>query len=110
MQNYVYPKGDFLSGFSETQEPCEYELACQNLVIRGMQYLDANPEKVSALLMAKASFDTNITEICDYMTADSNSYSGMQVSQAIIHLRQIKKMGWTWEQYIQELLNAESDK
>jgi len=34
------PQRDFLSGFSEGDEPCDYELECQRMVIRGVLYLD----------------------------------------------------------------------
>ena len=48
---YKYPVGDFLSGFSEDQSnPCDYELECQRMVIRGVEYLDDNQDYVDFIL------------------------------------------------------------
>ena len=42
-KKYVYPIGDFISGFStDENNPCDYELECQRMVIRGVEYLDKN--------------------------------------------------------------------
>jgi hypothetical protein len=52
--NYAYPVGDFLSGFSEdNQTPCEYELECQRMTIRGVQFLDANQDVYHKILAEK---------------------------------------------------------
>lgn len=100
--NYTYPKGDFLSGFSETDDnPCDYEIACQTLVIRGMDYIDANPTMKEKLLSIKSAYDTPIKPLTDYMTEFDFGLTGAMVSHAVQHLIYPVKFGW--DKYIEKL-------
>lgn len=101
-QKYIYPKGDFLSGFSETDDnPCEYEIACQTLVIRGMDYIDANPTMKEKLLSVKSAYDSPIKPLIEYMADFDNGLTGAMVSHAVQHLIYPVKFGWG--NYIEKL-------
>jgi hypothetical protein len=104
MSKYVYPKGDFLSGFSEGEEPCDYELECQRMVIRGVEYLDEHPEIVK--LISKASiliFSKRLVPMIEFMRGGHENFgqTGAMFNQSVKHAYHAKKMGW--EQYIKKL-------
>ena len=101
--NYVYPKGDFLSGFSEGGEICDYELACQTMVVRGMNYIDEHPEMKEILLKAKNVFDDELKPLTDVMVYGIDP-SGAMVSQSVRHLIYPQKHGW--EKYISEITKS----
>ena len=103
MNKYEFPKGDFLSGFSENdQEPCEYELECQRMVIRGVEYLDQNQhifEKISG--GGVGVYDTALEPMISYMLEPESGQSGAMVGHSVKHSYYAKKIGW--DKYIEFL-------
>ena len=108
-QQYAYPVGDFLSGFSEDENnPCEYELECQRMVIRGVEYLDNNQELVDRIANEKLGpFDEPLKPMVDYMCLheDSEQESFGQTGAMVDHTVRVayiaRKMGW--DVYIQKI-------
>ena len=90
MEKYVYPKGDFMSGFSEGDEVCDYELACQIMVVRGMEYIDEHPEMKEKLLASKNCYDEQLTPLINCMAYEIEP-SGAMVGIATTHLFYAKK-------------------
>lgn len=105
MEKYVYPKGDFMSGFSEGDEICDYELACQTMVVRGMNYIDEHPEMKFILMKTKDCFDKKISQLIDVM-AYGIQPSGAMVGITTTHLYFAQKHGW--EKYIEEITKIET--
>jgi hypothetical protein len=111
--NYVYPVGDFLSGFSDDEKnPCDYELECQRMVIRGVQYLDENPDIMDLINAGGVSvFDEPLRPMIEFMCenpdSEQESYgqTGGMVSHTVVHSYQAKKMGW--ETYIKRITEKE---
>lgn len=105
MEKYVYPKGDFLSGFSEGDEICDYELECQRMVSRGVQYLDEHPEIFTMISNGGvSSTDRRLHDMIDFMCKggdDEGGQTGAMVSHTVNHSYYAKKIGW--EKYIQKL-------
>ena len=109
--NYQYPIGDFLSGFSDDEKnPCEYELECQRMVIRGVQFFDKNPELHEWITKNKPhAFHAKLKPIIDYMCQNPDlkegeeafGQTGAMVGHTISHAYQAKKMGW--DEYIKRL-------
>lgn len=101
--NYKYPVGDFLSGFSEDQNnPCDYELECQRMVIRGVQYLDENPLLFDYLLKEQTNaFNSRLKGMIDFMTEGEGGQTGAMVSHSVNHAYYAKKMGW--DEYIKNI-------
>jgi len=103
MNKYEFPKGDFLSGFSENdQEPCEYELECQRMVIRGVEYLDQNQyifEKICG--GGVGVYDTALELMISYMLEPESGQTGAMVSHAVKHSYYAKIIGW--DKYIEFL-------
>jgi len=114
-KNYAYPVGDFLSGFSEDQNnPCEYELECQRMVIRGVQYLDEHKELVDLVRVLKVKVrDERIKPMIEFMCLhednpeESMGQTGMQVEHCVIVAFVAQRMGW--ETYIQKITNKEEE-
>jgi hypothetical protein len=112
MKNYAYPVGDFLSGFSDDlKNPCDYELECQRMVIRGVEYLDEHPE--IAELVDKGGvrvMDAVLKPMIDYMCLheDDLEQSGGQTGAMVGHTTKIafvaQKMGW--ENYIEKITES----
>jgi hypothetical protein len=110
--NYVYPKGDFLSGFSEGDTPCDYELECQRMVIRGVTYLDEHPELFQKISLGGMSIShPHIRPMIDYMCGeheDANEDGG-QTGAMVDHTVRIayaaKKIGW--DNYIKKITEKE---
>lgn len=101
-QIYVYPKGDFISGFSiENNYPCSYELCCQKMVITGMIFIDNNPEFIEKLKYCKSVYDVDIKPLVDEM-AKGNDATGAMMSATLSHLIYAVKNGWS--NYITALL------
>jgi hypothetical protein len=106
---YKYPVGDFLSGFSEDpNNPCDYELECQRMVIRGVEYFDNNPGLFDLITTTKVNaFDDVTKPMIDYMCLneenpeESNGQTGAMVSHTVKVAYYAKKMGW--ETYIQKI-------
>ncbi len=105
--NYVYPKGDFISGFGAKSD---YELACQKMVIAGATYLDQTPD-------SKPSFDQykNIYGITTNENEDMKALqkvmldavkdcSGAMMQACTNHVLYIHKNGWN--KYIKEITNV----
>lgn len=100
--SYKYPIGDFLSGFSEDENnPCDYELECQRMVVRGVQYLDENPKLFESISNNKiGAFDPNMKPMIDFMCKnednlqDDMGQTGAMVSHTVKHAYHAKKMGW----------------
>lgn len=99
-EKYFYPKGDFMSGFSEGDEICDYELACQTMVVRGMNYIDEHPDMKEILLSTKSCFDPKISQLTDCMCYAIDP-SGAMVGITTTHLYYAQKNGW--EKYIEEI-------
>ena len=107
MTTYAYPVGDFLSGFSEDENnPCDYELECQRMVIRGVQYLDEHKELVDLVRNEKIGvWDETIKPLIDYMCLNENNsdesmgQTGAMVSHCVKIAFVSQRMGW--EEYIE---------
>ena len=114
-KDYAYPVGDFLSGFSEDQNnPCEYELECQRMVIRGVQYLDEHKELVDLVRVLKVKVrDERIKPMIEFMCLhednpeESMGQTGMQVEHSVIVAFVAQRMGW--ENYIQWLCTTKEE-
>lgn len=107
-QKYKFPKGDFLSGFSEGDEPCDYELECQRMVIRGVEYLDKNPKLFELISNGGVSvWHDNIKPMIEYMCAeheDANEdfgQTGAMVDHTVRVSYAAKKLGWN--EYIKKI-------
>ncbi len=97
---YVYPKGDFMSGFSEGDEICDYELACQTMVVRGMNYIDEHPDMKHILMESKSCYDKKIVELTNAMTYGIEP-SGAMMGVTTNHLFYAQKHGW--DKYIKQI-------
>lgn len=100
--NYVFPKGDFLSGFSEGNEPCDYELECQRMVTRGVHYLDENPQLFE--LISNGGVGINHPEVqpmIGYMCGGDGGQTGAMVGHTVKVAYHAKKIGW--ETYIKKI-------
>jgi hypothetical protein len=112
---YKYPVGDFLSGFSESQSnPCDYELECQRMVTRGVEYLDDHQELCDRVSAGGVKVnDAIIRPLIDYMCLheDDPEETGGQTGAMVDHCVRIafvaKKMGW--ENYLAKLLEKTED-
>jgi hypothetical protein len=112
MKNYAYPVGDFLSGFSEdSKNPCGYELECQRMVIRGVQYLDDNQKIFDIVDTGGVKLGDKILKpLIDYMCLheddphNSRGQSGAMVEHSVRIAFLAKKMGW--ETYIQKITKS----
>ncbi len=101
---YVYPVGDFISGFSEDDNnPCDYELECQRMVVRGVEYLDENPN-IAELVDAVGVrvMDDVLKPMINYMCLHedepelSSGQTGAMVSGAVRVAFFAKKKGWDY--------------
>lgn len=109
-KNYAYPVGDFLSGFSDDENnPCDYELECQRMVIRGVQYLDDNQKLVDLVRTIKVKVgDERIRPMIQFMCLheenpeESMGQTGMQVDHCVRVAFVAQKMGW--EEYIEAIV------
>jgi hypothetical protein len=113
-QKYVYPAGDFLSGFSEDEtNPCDYELECQRLVTRGVEYLDKNEDLFNLISLNKVKVsDKEVQPMIDFMCCNPDSseeesfgQTGAMVEHTVKHAYYAKKMGW--DNYIQKITSKE---
>lgn len=105
-KNYTYPIGDFLSGFSDDpQKPCDYELECQRMTIRGVQYFDKNPELHELITMKDQIeiWEPSLKPLKDYMTNGGSGQSGAMVIQSAVHAYHAYRLGW--DKYIAEITN-----
>ena len=112
--NYAYPVGDFLSGLSEDpKNPCGYELECQRMVSRGVEYLDENPN-IAELVDAGGVKVTDrvLKPMIKYMCLhednpkESVGQSGAMVDKAVRCAFFAKKKGWDY--YI-DLVTSKSE-
>jgi len=109
--NYAYPVGDFLSGFSDDpKNPCDYELECQRMVIRGVQYLDQHQELCDLVDKGGVKWnDEVIKPLIDFMCLNEdnpeehNGQTGAMVAHCVRVVFPAKKMGW--ENYINKISN-----
>lgn len=109
-KNNVYPKKDFISGFSDDENnPCEYELECQRMVIRGHYYLQNNPNLAKLIEEKKPSvFSNELKPMIEYMCTDENNeaesfgQTGAMVHYTVIHAYQSFKLGWN--DYLKKLM------
>lgn len=114
-KNYAYPVGDFLSGFSEEENnPCEYELECQRMVIRGVHYLDEHKELVDLVRNEKIGvWDEPIKPLIEYMCLneakpeESMGQTGAMVSHCVKIAFVAQRMGW--EEYIEAITKTEEE-
>ena len=110
---YAFPIGDFLSGFSEdSNNPCDYELECQRMVIRGVEYLDEFP-KIAELVDKGETrvFDDVLKPMIEWMCLNvddlesSGDQTGAMVSHTVRHAFVASKQGW--DKYIEILISKE---
>lgn len=108
--DYKYPVGDFLSGFSKDENnPCDYELECQRMVIRGVQYLDEHPDLVKKIADEKLDvFDDALKGMTDFMIEGEDGQTGAMVSQSVRHAYYAKKTGW--DNYIKTITEKDEQK
>lgn len=102
-QVYTYPVGDFLSGFSDDgNNPCDYELECQRMVIRGVEYLDDNQD-IFDLINAggKNVQDPELKPLIDFMIEGDDGQTGAMVSHTVKVAFHAKKLGW--DEYIRKI-------
>lgn len=100
---YKYPVGDFLSGFSDDQSnPCDYELECQRMVVKGVEYFDEN-QKMFDLINegGKNVFDPELKPLVDHMIEGGDGQTGAMVSHTVKHAFYAKKLGW--DNYISKM-------
>ena len=108
--NYAYPVGDFLSGFSDDpKNPCSYELECQRMVIRGVQYFDENPDLHETITNSGKTdvFDPILQDLIAHMIDGQEGQSGMMVSHSVQHAYHAHKMGW--DEYIKVMVKAREE-
>jgi len=105
MSKYKYPVGDFLSGFSEdSNNPCSYELECQRMVVRGVEFLDKNPDLFDKISQGGLGvFDEPLKPMIDFMCKHDNpeesfGQTGAMVEHTVKNAYHAKKMGW--DEYI----------
>lgn len=109
---YTYPVGDFLSGFSEDPaNPNDYELECQRMVIRGVEYLDKNQELFDKIGRDKLNVSSpELEPMINYMCLneqneeESFGQTGAMVVQTVNHSYIAKKMGWN--EYIKKITES----
>lgn len=110
---YKFPVGDFLSGFSDDEsDPCDYELECQRMVSRGVEYLDKNPN-IAELVDAggvKVTDDV-LKPMIEYMCLDEDNpeaggQTGAMVDTTVRCAFFAKKKGWDY--YI-DLVTSKSE-
>lgn len=108
--SYAYPVGDFLSGFSEDDKnPCDYELECQRMVIRGVEYFDKHPDLHEFIRKSKCDvFHAKLKSLIDHMCNnpevkedEQGGQTGAMVTHTVYHAYHAKKLGW--EEYIKQL-------
>jgi len=112
---YKYPVGDFLSGFSEDHfNPCDYELECQRMVRRGVEYLDEHQELCDRVNVGGVKVnDAMIKPVIDYMCLheDDPKETGGQTGAMVSHCVKIafiaQKMGW--KEYIEAITKKEEE-
>lgn len=111
----TYPVGDFLSGFSEdSKNPCEYELECQRMTIRGYEYLVKHPKladqiKENGYTISAKELKPMIEYMClnEENSEESFGQTGAMVSHTVQHSYIAFRQGWA--KYIQALLNLKND-
>lgn len=106
---YAYPVGDFLSGFSDDpKKPCDYELECQRMVIRGMQYFEQNPDLHERITRTDKLdvFDPILQDLIAHMIEGQEGQSGMMVSHSAQHAYHAYRLGW--DKYIEEIINPKN--
>ena len=102
MKEYKYPKGDFLSGFSEGNDPCDYELECQRMVIRGVQYLDENPQIYELISNGGVGWThSQLKPMIAHMCSGDGGQTGAMVQHTVTIAYHAKKMGW--DNYIKKI-------
>lgn len=109
-KNYAYPVGDFLSGFSDDpKNPCSYELECQRMVIRGVQYFDENPDLHETITKTEKLdvFDPVLHGLLAHMTMGEEGQSGMMVSHSAQHAYHAYRLGW--DEYIKVMTKAREE-
>jgi hypothetical protein len=101
--DYKYPVGDFLSGFSDdSNNPCDYELECQRMVIRGVQYLDNNQDLVDKIAKEKLGvYDEALKPMIKHMCYPEDNQTGAMVGHTVKVAYHAKKMGW--DEYIRKI-------
>ena len=114
---YQYPVGDFLSGFSDNpNNPCDYELECQRMTIRGVMYFDEHPELIELIKLNSLKITSPLVKpLIDFMMLDDSlpkkkqgGQTGAMVSQSVGHAYQAKVLGW--QKYIETIQkNQEED-
>ena len=103
-QTYKYPKGDFLSGFSESDEPCSYELECQKMVIRGVQYFDEHNDLFELIKLGGIKIrDNRLRPLIDFMCEGGDGHTGAMIDHTVRVAFAAKKIGWN--KYIEKITN-----
>lgn len=110
--NYQYPENlDVISGFGVGSE---YEIACQKMVISGMEWLDkhkeANPtfEEYKNVYGLTANENQDMKEMQSFMNkAIDDEASGAMMQACTNHVLYAKKHGW--EKYLEEIQKTEEN-
>jgi hypothetical protein len=103
---YIYPKGDFISGFGVDSS---YELACQKMVVAGMQWFDANPSASPKFKTYENIFgivsdeNPDAVSLTDAMNEAVKEYgaTGAMMQACVSHCLYASKNGW--DKYLEEL-------
>lgn len=107
---YAYPVGDFLSGFSDDDKnPCSYELECQRMTIRGMQYFEKNPDLHEKITQSNKLdvFDPILKDLIAFMIDGEDGQSGAMVMQSVVHAYHAYRLGW--DEYIKQITERNDD-
>ena len=110
--NYQYPENlDVISGFGVGSE---YELACQKMVVSGMEWLDrhkeANPtfKEYKNVYGLTANENQDMKEMQSFMNkAIDDEASGAMMQACTKHVLYAKKHGW--EKYLEEIQKTEEN-
>ena len=109
-KNYTYPVGDFLSGFSDDpKNPCSYEIECQQMTIRGVQYFDKNPVLHAKITQANKLdvFSPMLKNLIKHMIEGGKGQTGAMVSQTVKHAYHAYRLGW--EEYIKQITKNQTE-
>lgn len=101
-RKYVFPKRDFFTQLSiDENEPCQKELECQEMIIRGVKYLDLRPNLLKIKLEEDPElYKKEIMRLAKNMMQalssfdERNSQDIMFVGYATKLATQAKEIGW----------------
>jgi hypothetical protein len=100
-EKYVFPNGEF---FYTNRR---FELICQKMVIRGMNYLDDNPEMKDLVMNCKKDVSGDFTKqkelvkLCDFIKRGLEASNNMVKIATINIVRALYSDGW--DKYIEKI-------